>query len=108
MPTAPTIHSTSTGAKKHSTADQDGKRRQESRQFKTNSSYWRKLRAAQLRLEPLCRECGSVGITKAANVVDHIDGNSWNNEQNNFASLCYSCHNSKTARQDGGFGRDKK
>lgn len=61
---------------------------------------WRKLRATQLAMEPLCRECLANGRTTAATDVDHIvarrDGGSDGYE--NLQSLCHSCHSSKTAR----------
>jgi 5-methylcytosine-specific restriction enzyme A len=37
--------------------------------------------------------------------VDHVDGDSENNSQDNLRSLCHACHSRKTATQDGGFGR---
>ena len=104
MPTAPARHDTGTGAERHSTESIDDKKRQDRRQYRTNSTTWRKIRAHQLAIEPLCRICGGEGITKVANTVDHIDGDSWNNK-NNFQSLCEPCHNRKTALEDGGFGR---
>lgn len=39
-----------------------------------------------------------------ATTVDHIDGNSRNNHRENLRSLCESCHNSRTAREQS-FGR---
>ena len=105
MPTLPERHDNSTGAARHSTEAIDSKKRQAGRQYATNSTIWRKIRRAQLTREPLCRKCKSKGITKAANVVDHHDGDSWDNDEDNLQSLCTPCHNRKTALEDGGFGR---
>lgn len=79
--------------------------RQAGRALATNSSQWRAIRAAQLRKEPLCRECAKAGRTTAATDVDHIDGDSTNESPSNHQSLCHSCHSRKTATQDHGFGR---
>ena len=105
MPNLPAIHNVNTGATRHSTAAKEAEARQATRQYKTNSTYWRRLRASQLCKEPLCRECKCEGVIKPATVVDHIDGNSWNNDSSNLASLCAKHHNRKTAMHDGGFGR---
>lgn len=72
---------------------------------------WRKARERHLKQEPCCRICRANGVVTAADVVDHIvphKGNKklfWNSS--NWQSLCTSCHNSKTAREDGGFGRTR-
>jgi len=75
-------------------------------------SRWKKVRARQLRIEPLCRLCSNEGIIKVANVVDHIIPHKGNSDlmwsSSNHQSLCTPCHNSKTAREDGGFGNEIK
>jgi 5-methylcytosine-specific restriction protein A len=56
---------------------------------------------------PLCVKCG-----RAASLVDHIlphKGNQelfWNSD--NWQSMCATCHNIKTASEDGGFGNSIK
>ena len=80
------------------------KTRKKERKYKTNHPTWLKLRAAQLRREPLCVDCNKQGKVTPANTVDHIDGNSWNNLQSNLQSMCTSCHTIKTNREDGGLG----
>ncbi len=63
---------------------------------------WRNdIRPAQLRRHPLCETCTTA---TPASEVDHRDGNPWNNDPSNLASLCESCHSRKTATHDGGFG----
>ena len=68
---------------------------------------WRKVRAAVLRDEPLCRMCKADGRVIAATRVDHVDGNPWNRARSNLRPLCESHHNRRTAR-DQGFGRKRR
>ena len=60
---------------------------------------WRRLRAAQLALEPLCRLCQESGLLTAARDVDHIvpiaDGGAFDDPAN-FRSLCHECHSPVT------------
>ena len=63
-----------------------------------------------LQTHPLCEECKSRGIIRAANVVDHRTPHQGDRTlfwawENNWQALCKSCHDSKTAREDGRFGR---
>ena len=74
------------------------------RQYATNDSRWRKIRAGVLAREPLCRHCAEIGRTEPATDVDHIDGNAFNNARDNLCALCKSCHSRKTATENGGFG----
>lgn len=68
---------------------------------------WRvRIRPAALAREPLCRECGAIGRVTAATEVDHIDGNSRNNDPDNLRALCKSHHSQRTAR-DQSFGRGR-
>lgn len=73
---------------------------------------WRKARQGYLRSHPLCVECERQGRVTAADVVDHITPHRgdmtlfWNS--NNWQSLCTTCHNIKTATEDGGFGNKNK
>lgn len=78
--------------------------RQAGRQYATNSTAWRRIRAAVLAAEPLCRECSRADRVTAATVVDHADDDSWNNAPDNLQPLCAPCHGRKTAGEDGGFG----
>lgn len=82
--------------------------RQARRALATNSAAWRAIRSGVLAREPLCRLCATKGITRAANHVDHVDGNANNNDPTNLQPLCAPCHNRKTATEDGGFGNRKK
>lgn len=72
---------------------------------------WRKARAVFLRAHPLCMcsECAALGRLLPATVVDHIKPHRgdltlfW--DQRNWQAMAKRCHDSKTAREDGGFGR---
>lgn len=61
--------------------------------YKTTA--WKRTRAYQLQVEPLCRYCLQVGRLTPATVADHIEPHRgdeikfWNGE---LMSLCASCH----------------
>lgn len=67
---------------------------------------WRRLRAAHLSAEPLCRKCKERGIVRAATVVDHVVPHRGDltlfRDPLNFASLCTSCHSSTKQREERG------
>ena len=69
---------------------------------------WRRARLAWLSEHPLCVMCLAEGRVVAANTVDHITPHKGDTEkfwrQNNWQSLCSSCHSRKTASEDGAFG----
>jgi 5-methylcytosine-specific restriction protein A len=70
---------------------------------------WRKARDAFLRAHPLCAECERRGRVTAANEVDHIRPHKGDQamfwDSSNWQSLCKTCHSTKTAAEDGGYGR---
>lgn len=87
----------------------DHARRREERPASSARGYgatWRRVRAAQLVREPWCRSCASEGRRVPAGHVDHIvpRARGGSDDPGNLQSLCTSCHNAKTAREDGGFG----
>lgn len=73
---------------------------------------WQAARAQFLAEHPLCQceECdeGRLRLTPAT-VVDHIVAHKGNRKlfwsRKNWQSMAKECHDRKTARQDGGFGR---
>lgn len=70
---------------------------------------WKRLRAAQLQSEPLCRECRRAGRLVAAEVVDHVEpfesiDDPRAVDADNLQSLCTSCHSAKTRRDRPGGG----
>ena len=66
-------------------------------------SRWQKARQTFLGDNPTCRRCG-----QPATVVDHITPHKGNTELfwsvSNWQPMCKACHDTKTAREDGGFG----
>jgi 5-methylcytosine-specific restriction protein A len=72
-------------------------------------SNWERARRAWLFEHPLCVACHAEGRLTAATVVDHIVPHRGDRrlfwDRGNWQSLCKPCHDRKTARQDGGFGR---
>ena len=103
---APRHQPTRIKAKQHQTA-QERDHRQSKRLYATNSRTWRAIRQGVLDAEPLCVACMAKGIVKAANEVDHIDGDSYNNKPSNLQSMCKPCHSAKTVKEQGGFGNAK-
>lgn len=77
---------------------------------------WQKASRAFLQAHPLCAgpdsRCAERGKRTPSTEVDHIVPHRgslrvfWN--QDNWQALCHVCHSSKTAREDGGFGRHVK
>lgn len=71
-------------------------------------SRWEKLRRIILHQRPLCVLCEKRGRITAATVVDHIVAHKGDSTLfwalDNLQPLCASCHSTKTASQDGGYG----
>lgn len=66
---------------------------------------WRRTKARQLRVHPLCADCNA-----RATDVHHLDGlgpkGPRGHDPSNLLSLCHSCHSKRTAaEQPGGFNR---
>ena len=70
---------------------------------------WQKARAGFLRSHPLCRTHAAQQQVVAASVVDHIIPHKGDTtlfwQYSNWQALCKTCHDKKTAVEDGGFGR---
>lgn len=77
-----------------------------------NSSRWRKLRLQFLSAHPLCETCKKHSVIKASEVVDHSRPHKGNErlfwDDSNWQALCKSCHDRKTAKEDGRWGRKGK
>jgi 5-methylcytosine-specific restriction enzyme A len=74
---------------------------------------WRQLRRLHLAEHPYCRHCAEAGRGEVrATVVDHIETVRDHPERRldpeNLQSLCVPCHNAKTSRGEGGFGRPRR
>lgn len=69
-------------------------------QYPYHHRRWYRLRAHQLKLQPLCAHCKLKGKVEPATVVDHIIAHKgdlarfW--DTTNLQSLCTSCHDRKT------------
>ena len=66
------------------------------------STAWRKLRAEQLRRQPLCECCLAQGRHTPARVVDHIRPVNLGGaplDLENLQSLCAVCHNRKSGTE---------
>lgn len=78
------------------------------------TAAWQRLRARQLRREPLCRMCRARKEITAATVADHIRPHRGDMQlffdENNLQSLCAPDHNSAKQRleKSGEFGCDEK
>jgi len=74
-----------------------------------NTSLWANIRKRKLGEEPLCQECLKYDEYVTANIVDHIIPHKglWNIfvDYDNLQSLCKSCHDRKTAKEDGTFNK---
>ncbi len=70
---------------------------------------WQTVSKSYLNNHPFCVRCLQEGKYTPATVVDHIKPHKGNKnlfwDKNNWQSLCKSCHDKKTATEDGGFGR---
>ncbi|CAG9184237.1 HNH endonuclease [Cupriavidus respiraculi] len=69
---------------------------------------WQRERAEYLKANPICVEHRKAGRIVPATVVDHIVPHKGDQRlfwrRSNWQALCKSCHDRKTAREDGGFG----
>ena len=67
-------------------------------------SKWRTSSKAYLREHPLCEICKRNGKYVQATVVDHIKPHRGDNklfwDKSNWQSLCKSCHDKKTGKED--------
>ena len=82
-------------APRHNPRGKDATNRQQRRAMHTGSKAWRLLRESILARDGFtCADCGYYG-----DQVDHIDGNSHNNDPSNLATRCLRCHSSKTMRE---------
>ncbi len=72
---------------------------------------WQKASKAYLMAHPLCecQECQDEQRILSAEVVDHIIPHKGNMvlfwDESNWCAMNGRCHNRKTAKEDGGFGR---
>lgn len=94
--------------KEHYKATRRPKKKPDHKSWYSNAP-WKTLRRKWLQSNPLCVECKRQGIITPADTVDHIRPHKGNWElfmdTENLQSLCKQCHDKKTVKSDGGFGR---
>lgn len=91
MPVSPPTHKRKAIGKVHGQVQN----RQATRALNTNSKAWKAIRRRILARDLyLCSDCGKYG-----DQVDHVDGNSHNNDEDNLVTRCIKCHSRKTARE---------
>ena len=70
---------------------------------------WSRYSAQRIKSHPLCVRCGGHDDRPGGMVTDHIVPHCGDHElfwdEANHQTLCKRCHDSKTASEDGGFGR---
>jgi hypothetical protein len=69
------------------------------------TARWRKVRAAQLAEEPLCRTCREAGRVIPADTCDHVEPHRGDVEafwRGPFQSLCTPCHTRTKQSQERG------
>jgi 5-methylcytosine-specific restriction enzyme A len=102
MPIKPPVHRPPE-AKSAAEVKRDLDRQRPSAAARGYGPRWRRARLDFLRRHPLCVACGKKGRLEPATVVDHAvphRGDAalfWNRA--NWAALCGTCHNRKTARE---------
>ena len=73
------------------------------------TKYWQQLRQQVLNKQPLCVECLKAKRITPATVVDHIKPHKGNEKLfynlKNLQSMCKSCHDRKTTKEDGRWKR---
>lgn len=73
------------------------------------NARWRAARKRYLAEHPLCAQCLKQGKLIPATVVDHIVPHKGDQrlfwDESNWQALCKICHDSKTAREDGRWGK---
>ncbi|KKN04348.1 hypothetical protein LCGC14_1098270 [marine sediment metagenome] len=106
MPTKATTHQSADDDPERK-ADRERQRRQRRGSRPYDRAKWKRLRKMVLARDPLCVECETQGRVEASTHVDHITAlcEGGTDHMGNLQGLCASCHNRKTAMQDGGFGR---
>lgn len=67
------------------------------------SKAWRDGRLTFLSRNPICEDCGELGLVVEATEVDHVKPHRGNRcmffDRSNWQALCKSCHSRKTARE---------
>lgn len=92
----------------HRYAGEAHKRKPGEKRFYDRRIWRDRIRVRKLRRDPLCEPCSERRLVVVATQVDHRDGDTSNNSDENLISTCAPCHSRKTVFHDGGFGREKQ
>jgi 5-methylcytosine-specific restriction protein A len=103
------VHFSNRFCEQHQKANQKQvESRRESAHKRGYGTKWRAARAGFLRSNPFCVHCMAKGLVVPATEVDHIVPHKGDQvlfwDAKNRQALCKSCHSTKTATEDGGFG----
>jgi 5-methylcytosine-specific restriction endonuclease McrA len=86
-----------------------GRKTRRNRERFYDTAVWKRIRVIVISEEPLCRRCKENDVYTAAEVVDHIlpwqdnlDRPDLKTARDNLQSLCWSCHSSKTNKDQRG------
>jgi 5-methylcytosine-specific restriction protein A len=83
-----------------------GRAEREQRGSSTARGYgysWQQRRARIIQRDPVCASCKRAWSTEVDHVQPKAQGGT--DDETNLQGLCKPCHSTKTAREDGGFGR---
>lgn len=101
----------------HTAARRRASRTRNPRRSHNYGDAWARTSNRHLAAHPTCQctdtgcRCGGRGCTRPSTNADHIVARHLftppeaGDTPTNLQALCHSCHSSKTARRDGGFGR---
>lgn len=67
-----------------------------------STQQWNNLRDMYRGQNPMCERCAKMGVTKLAQMVDHITPikqGGGKMDWDNLQSLCFKCHNQKTGSE---------
>ena len=102
MPSRPKQHKPAAPQTRRHEVAQD---RQARRALNTGSKAWRLIREQILIRDCYtCQICRRIAGAKGEAHVDHKNGDDSNSDPSNLWTLCRTCHSTKTAAEDGGFG----
>ena len=102
MPSKPPVHRPP-GVRSAAEVKAELDRQRPSATARGYGARWRRARQAFLARNPLCSLCEARGRLEPATVVDHREPHRgsavlfW--DEANWAALCKSCHDAKTARE---------
>jgi 5-methylcytosine-specific restriction enzyme A len=102
LPSKPPVHRPP-GAKSAAAVKRELDRQRPSAARRGYGPRWRRARAAYLARHRLCAPCQAAGRLVPATVVDHIVPHRGDQrlfwDEANWAALCKTCHDAKTARE---------